>query len=480
MNFKSLLDFKHWFGKKDAAQTADQADAGDAQPNEGGEQAKKDSNSLDDVSFYVMPKAAGAAGGTMTAAPATAASAGSPDKTKRMGMIIIAGGGVVLVGALVALIWYIFFAGPAAAPAPVANAPATASEANAPNEPVPATSTEPVDASEDDVDLSEVACGTAVWYGNATTTPLQDTAGWSCFGERLRDNCLPARLQVETAAGTAATIVLQGEQGNGCLITAEYPKISSIYDEKLEPYAGTRLQCSYAMQTSLSSDVTLAQQAYKAVSVLSLDAEHECTGTAAGVWEDLQHNEDEVVTTVTPGRDSDGDGLTDVEEQTVYVTAVDVLDTDNDGYNDGVEVENGYNPAGSGTLKDSGLIAAHANQAYGYSFWYPSAWDVQSQSGGKTVLITAPTGGFIQVIAHDNEAGDSLTQWYTNTLDVETAPAAMETANNFSYMVSEDGLTVYGMFRDDPATVLVVTYSPTNGRIEYRATFDMLVSLLAR
>ena len=48
-------------------------------------------------------------------------------------------------------------------------------------------------------------------------------------------------------------------------------------------------------------------------------------------------------------KDTDEDGLTDTEEAT-YGTEIDNPDTDGDGYSDGSEVENGYNPAGEGEL----------------------------------------------------------------------------------------------------------------------------------
>lgn len=48
--------------------------------------------------------------------------------------------------------------------------------------------------------------------------------------------------------------------------------------------------------------------------------------------------------------DSDGDTLTDFMEQ-MYGTDVNQVDTDGDGYSDGEEVENGYNPLGPGRLE---------------------------------------------------------------------------------------------------------------------------------
>ncbi len=49
--------------------------------------------------------------------------------------------------------------------------------------------------------------------------------------------------------------------------------------------------------------------------------------------------------------DSDADGLSDYEELKVYYTKPLAVDTDDDGYKDGDEVKNGYNPLGAGKLQ---------------------------------------------------------------------------------------------------------------------------------
>jgi hypothetical protein len=48
--------------------------------------------------------------------------------------------------------------------------------------------------------------------------------------------------------------------------------------------------------------------------------------------------------------DTDNDGLSDYEEIYVYGTDPENADTDGDGYLDGAEVLQGYNPRGRGTL----------------------------------------------------------------------------------------------------------------------------------
>jgi hypothetical protein len=50
--------------------------------------------------------------------------------------------------------------------------------------------------------------------------------------------------------------------------------------------------------------------------------------------------------------DTDGDGLTDYDEVSVFGTDPKNSDTDTDGYRDGDEVASGYNPKGAGKLLD--------------------------------------------------------------------------------------------------------------------------------
>jgi len=50
--------------------------------------------------------------------------------------------------------------------------------------------------------------------------------------------------------------------------------------------------------------------------------------------------------------DSDSDGLLDEDEKNLYHTNPHLFDSDGDGWNDGQEIKNGYNPLGAGKLAD--------------------------------------------------------------------------------------------------------------------------------
>ncbi len=60
--------------------------------------------------------------------------------------------------------------------------------------------------------------------------------------------------------------------------------------------------------------------------------------------------EEETIGTTDRDFDSDGDGLSDLNERSVWKTNPTNPDSDGDGFFDGVEVFNGYNPLGEGSL----------------------------------------------------------------------------------------------------------------------------------
>lgn len=63
----------------------------------------------------------------------------------------------------------------------------------------------------------------------------------------------------------------------------------------------------------------------------------------AGIWVYVTITAPAVANTPIAGKDSDGDGLSDIEERN-YGTNPNSKDTDGDGYGDGEEIENGYSP----------------------------------------------------------------------------------------------------------------------------------------
>ncbi|TAK04946.1 hypothetical protein EPO33_03025 [Patescibacteria group bacterium] len=178
--------------------------------------------------------------------------------------------------------------------------------------------------------------------------------------------------------------------------------------------------------------------------------------------------------------DSDVDGLTDLEEL-LYRANPNRPDTDDDGFLDGAEVFNLYDPAAGARAE---LIAATSSVMLftepGYSLLAPVAWrrnviDPESQS----VAWIAASGEFVQVLLEDNVDNLPLTEWY-----LERSPGVprsqiqpFTTRSGLSGVRSPDGFTSYVAIA--PGRVLVLAYT-LGGRSEaaFRRTYEMMANSL--
>lgn len=109
--------------------------------------------------------------------------------------------------------------------------------------------------------------------------------------------------------------------------------------------------------------------------------------------------------------DSDKDGLTDVEE---IIFSSDKLnaDSDGDGFIDGLEVVNLYNPASYAPVKlkdKSDIIAVYDGGKY--SLLYPKVWKADILEEGK-ILFKANEEEFFELIISENPDGISASEWY--------------------------------------------------------------------
>ncbi len=131
--------------------------------------------------------------------------------------------------------------------------------------------------------------------------------------------------------------------------------------------------------------------------------------------------------------DSDNDGLPDLEEK-IYGTNPHNPDTDGDGFLDGQEVANLYNPLkGNGSkLINSGLVKKYTNPNYNYSLLYPASWEIiPLRSDGQEVEFVSPTQEYIQVSVFDNPQGLTAEQWYEKEYPQKASLAQKIWVNNF-------------------------------------------------
>ncbi len=180
---------------------------------------------------------------------------------------------------------------------------------------------------------------------------------------------------------------------------------------------------------------------------------------------------------LTLSRDSDFDLLTDVEEG-LWGTDPLNSDTDNDGYNDGIEIENLYNPlvAGSGTGKliESDLVKVFTNSKYGYSIYYPKSWQVNNSDASQVSFISN-TGEFIQVIVQENYAGfSSAKEWYlTQNPNVDKYKLKEILIGNWVGVRSPDELNVY-LINNNYIYILTMNIG-LKTELNYKTTFEMML-----
>jgi len=159
------------------------------------------------------------------------------------------------------------------------------------------------------------------------------------------------------------------------------------------------------------------------------------------------------------GLDSDGDQLTDIEEN-LYKTDPVLADTDNDGYIDSSEILSHYDPlkAGNARLIDSGLVSVYQNPSYPYSTFYPTAWSARSLNDDNSeVIFAASTGEFVEIMVQPNPLGLSLYNWYVaqyKSADVTALKPV--TVADLNALQTADGLTT---FLGYGSNIYVLTYN---------------------
>ncbi|MDD5251689.1 MAG: thrombospondin type 3 repeat-containing protein [Patescibacteria group bacterium] len=182
-----------------------------------------------------------------------------------------------------------------------------------------------------------------------------------------------------------------------------------------------------------------------------------------------------------PSKDSDSDGLTDIEETSIYGTNPNDPDTDHDSFVDVNEVLNLFNPLkpSPSMLADNPGIATYRNTVQNYELLYPSSW--QKRVNGdqeQEAYFTAPTGEFIEVLVEANPENRQIIDWF-----LEKSPGvsssqvqSLRTRNGYEEIIGPDRMTA---FIATPGRIFVVSYNLGDQmEIRYKATFQMLIASL--
>lgn len=185
-------------------------------------------------------------------------------------------------------------------------------------------------------------------------------------------------------------------------------------------------------------------------------------------------------TTVLPPTiqfDSDSDLLT-IKEETMFGTDVDQADTDKDGYVDGQELLNLFDPrfADGALLADSNSVRTFISNEYGYRLLVPVGWQ-ESLVGGDDdqVRFIGEDQEFVEVLIEDNvNQYSSALEWYTSQFSsIPAEDLGSVNAQGVSGIVSPDGLTSYILTSE---YIYVITYNPgLDQQLNYLTTYRMIV-----
>jgi hypothetical protein len=129
--------------------------------------------------------------------------------------------------------------------------------------------------------------------------------------------------------------------------------------------------------------------------------------------------------------DADNDGLSDTEEA-IFGTDPGKPDTDGDGYPDGSEVLNLYDPAGPGKITANSHIAVFNDAAAKFSVDYPKIWQVQNLNNGQSIIFSAADNSFIEIVSMADTGKLSIKDWYNSQFpDTPVTDANVATKNGW-------------------------------------------------
>ena len=189
----------------------------------------------------------------------------------------------------------------------------------------------------------------------------------------------------------------------------------------------------------------------------------------------------EPIATTTPeinfgNFDTDNDNLSDKEE-TLLGSNINEVDTDNDGYLDSSELENGYNPAGSGGLVDNAGISEYINIDFNYRMLYPVNWIKSSIGGNDSIIFRSEDNSFIQVIVQPNIDQEQITDWYERQFFVDSVATDKIIINeDWQGVKSEDETIVY-LTDNDFNYIFVLSYNPGADEVfHYNNLFSAIIN----
>lgn len=180
----------------------------------------------------------------------------------------------------------------------------------------------------------------------------------------------------------------------------------------------------------------------------------------------------------SPLEDTDRDGLSNAEE-IFYHSGQTQPDTDKDGFLDGHEVINLYNPSGNAPerLEEAGLAQRFVNQEGGYRLLIPVEWTAQTTVGSTTISIIDQGGQAVfKVDINDNPQGVNLEEWYKGLSESGQTQVTAWTTNKSGLRGILGGNRISGYFAKGNNIVFALEYAFGSSPGPYHSTFEMMLN----
>ncbi|KKW17391.1 MAG: hypothetical protein UY58_C0004G0015 [Candidatus Magasanikbacteria bacterium GW2011_GWA2_50_22] len=184
-----------------------------------------------------------------------------------------------------------------------------------------------------------------------------------------------------------------------------------------------------------------------------------------------------------PFADTDQDGLTESEER-LYQSDPVRPDMDNDGFLDGHEVINLYNPAGIAPekLEAAGLAKQYSRETGAYNLLIPARWQAAPSPEDQNAVFVSDEGGkrIFELRVIDNAGRLSLEDWYqSQRLAVSGTPKPWVTnKSGLTGLTSADEAKAYFAGR---SSIYEIMFAEGQNPAEYKTTFGtMLNSFMVR
>ncbi len=173
--------------------------------------------------------------------------------------------------------------------------------------------------------------------------------------------------------------------------------------------------------------------------------------------------------------DSDNDLLSDKEE-IVLGTNLNKTDSDDDSYNDLLELNNLYNPIGDGVLSDNENLNKYTNEKYSLNFLYPRDFVIKNDESELFILETIKSS-FFQLTITENIDNQGILVWYeTNFPQANISESNLISKDNFEAVISEDGLNVY-LTDSENKYFYIFSYAPSEDEgVAYKNIFRMMIN----